>query len=123
MIGIEGNVRVTAERRDLIVEVRSDLPLQREDCKVVLLGLIVSDLGGRIDGNPNQVKNLRLIRIRRNLKVTHRRSRDQAKSSRRSEEVREVAETGPLIGRVMDRGRTAGRRFEPAVAAVILTGR
>src|SRR5208282_1441840 len=46
---IESNRRVTAERRDLVIEILSNGSLQRQHVEVVLLELVVADLRRRID--------------------------------------------------------------------------
>src|SRR5277367_2403805 len=48
VIGIESNGRVTAERRELVVDIRSDGSLQRQHVEVVLLELVFAHFRRRI---------------------------------------------------------------------------
>src|SRR5262249_10916996 len=60
---------VAAERSDLIVEIRSDFPLQSEYAEIVLLKLVLIDAGRGIHRNGRERENLLLIRIRWNLEM------------------------------------------------------
>src|SRR6266436_3272976 len=88
VIRIESDRRVTAERRDLIIDVVADSPLQRQHVEVVLLELVLADFGRRIDRHACQWEYLRLIGVRGNLKVIDRASRYEAEPRRRIQKVR-----------------------------------
>src|ERR1700722_9512598 len=47
VVGIESDGRVTAERRNLVVEIRSNSPLQRQHVEVVLFELVLADFRRR----------------------------------------------------------------------------
>src|ERR1035437_2714102 len=48
-VRIESDRRVTAERRDLVIDILSNGSLQRQHVEVVLLELVVADFRRRID--------------------------------------------------------------------------
>src|ERR1700722_19318 len=120
MIGIESNRRVTGERRDLVIEVISDCPLQREHVEIVLLELILADFRRRIDRHAGQREHLRLTRVGGNLKMIDRAARYEAEPRRRIKKVREVSETGALVARIVNRRRSRCRRLDSAIGPQIL---
>src|SRR5260370_10356247 len=102
MVRIESNRRVTAERRDLVVDLVANRPLQRQHVEVVLLELVLPDFGRRIDGHACQGEHLRLTGVGGNLKVIDRASRYEAEPRRRIQKVREISEARALVAGVMN---------------------
>src|SRR5262249_13786471 len=61
--------RIAAEGRDLVVEFRPDSALKSEHPEVVLFELVLIDARRRIDRDPREREDLRLIGIRRDLEM------------------------------------------------------
>ena len=114
--------RITAEGRDLIVEVRADSPLKSEHPEIVLLELIFIDPRRRIDRNARELKDLRLIRIRPNLEMVHVRTGDQTEPRGRAQKIRKISEPLALVGLVVNRRRPRRRRLDTAGGAEVLAG-
>src|SRR5208337_2636895 len=86
----------------------------------ILLELVIAHFRRRIDRHSLQREDLRLIRIRGNLKMIDRASRDQTQPRRGTYQVLKVAEARALIARIVNRRRPRSRGLESPIGAQVL---